>query len=230
MEVLIRKAQQIKTSLGIAVPVPAESQHVLEAVVENVLLRRPTGQQMRLGLVTPEVNRLHADMEEAANRETEDRAYYSNHGIQPDEVAREIEATDRVLGDQAAVRRFMAETVQRFNGSLQPQKQKDVFALAPGDLASRFESLVDREFPARVVFERQVDPDALYLGRLSSIVEETCRAVLGEARIGDRSRLHFSRAPGASFDDREVSRRTVLLLLENPLFAARQNPSSTRKK
>jgi superfamily II DNA or RNA helicase len=210
MEVLIRKAQQIKTSLGIAVPVPAESQHVLEAVVENVLLRRPTGQQMRLGLVTPEVNRLHADMEQAANRETEDRAYYSNHGIQPDEVAREIEATDRVLGDQAAVRRFMAETVQRFNGSLQPQKQKDVFALAPGDLASRFESLVDREFPARVVFERQVDPDALYLGRLSSIVEETCRAVLGEA-LGPKPASFFARA-GASFTT-AVSRRTVLLLM-----------------
>ena len=210
LDVLIRKARRIREDLGIAVPVPAESEQIIEAVIDNVLLRRPTGKQLQLGLSTPEVRRLHEDMDRDAAREKESRAYYSQHGIQPDEVAREIKTTDSVLGDADAVRSFMAEAVQRFSGALDRERKDGVFLLKPGDLAMRMPPMQGVKFPARVTFDRLVDADALYLGRTHPIVEETAHTVLGRAFTIDPG-PSFARA-GASFTG-EVSRRTPVMLL-----------------
>ncbi len=210
LDVLIRKARRIREDLGIAVPVPAESEHIIEAVIDNVLLRRPTGKQLQLGLSTPEVRRVHEEMDRDAEREKESRAYYSQHGIQPDEVAREIEVTDRVLGDSEAVRRFLSGAVQRFSGSLDRERKEGVFLLKPGDLAVRMPPMTGVKLPARVTFDRLADPDALYLGRTHPIVEETAHAVLSRAFSDDPGPL-FARA-GASFTG-EVARRTAVLLL-----------------
>ena len=40
LDVLIRKARTIKNRLGISVPVPAQAEQVVQAVVDSVLLRR----------------------------------------------------------------------------------------------------------------------------------------------------------------------------------------------
>jgi superfamily II DNA or RNA helicase len=210
LDVLIRKARRIREDLGIAVPVPAESEHIIEAVIDNVLLRRPTGKQLQLGLSTPEVRRLHEEMDRDAEREKESRAYYSQHGIQPDEVARELKTTDAVLGDAGAVRRFMAEAIQRFSGALDRERKDGVFLFKPGDLVVRIPPMHGVKFPAHVTFDRLADADALYLGRTHPIVEETAHAVLGRAFTSDPGPF-FARA-GASFSS-EISRRTAVMLL-----------------
>jgi len=40
LEVLLRKAGKIRNALGVSVPVPADAERVVEAVVDSVLLRR----------------------------------------------------------------------------------------------------------------------------------------------------------------------------------------------
>src|SRR5437764_3884500 len=40
LDVLVRKAKEIRRQLGISVPVPVESDQVIQAVVDSVLLRR----------------------------------------------------------------------------------------------------------------------------------------------------------------------------------------------
>ena len=105
LDVLIRKAIAIRTSLGIAVPVPVDPEQVMETIVDNVLLKRvPRERQLEFALSTPDVSRLHAAWDEAAEREQRQRGFFSQRGIRPDEVAREIEATDSVLGEPDAVR------------------------------------------------------------------------------------------------------------------------------
>ena len=54
LDVLLRKAHAIRNALGVSVPVPAEAERVVEAVVGSVLLRRPRpGLQMRARLHDP---------------------------------------------------------------------------------------------------------------------------------------------------------------------------------
>ena len=124
LDVLLRKARAIQKSLGIAVPVPAEAEQVVDAVIERVLLRGPRrGTQLELGFGEAGVSELHAAWDRAAEREKSQRAFYGQSGIQPDEVARELEETDDVLGDPSVVRRFLEDALQRFDGSLRSAAQ-----------------------------------------------------------------------------------------------------------
>jgi len=193
LDVLIRKARTIRSRLGISVPVPAQSDGVMQAMVDTFLLRGPSrAQQLQLALVDPEVSRLHGEWERAADREGQQLAYYSQHGIQPDDVAREIEATDPVLGDPTTVRRFLENAVQRLGGRLEPARQEGVFTFVPGGEMER--RLRDRgdlppkpgDAPLQVAFEPLAG--AAVLTRTHPIVAAYCEVVLGDALSpeGDR--------------------------------------------
>jgi hypothetical protein len=210
LDVLLRKAKTIRSRLGISVPVPAGAEQVLEAVVESVLLRRqPQGVQLSLGFTDPEVSRLHAEWDAFADREGQERAYFSQHGIQPQEVAQELAATDPVLGDPQAVQQFLANAAPRFNGRMVAAEKDGVFSLIPGDLQAKITSL-GYKFPLRVTFDRLKDETAVYLGRTHPLIEAYCNEVLGQAFAPEPGEL-FARA-GAIYTD-AVRLRTCILLL-----------------
>jgi hypothetical protein len=210
LDVLIRKATTIRKSLGIAVPVPVDLEQVMETVVDNVLLARvPREQQLELALSTPDVSRLHAAWDEAAEREKRERGFFAQRGIKPDEVAQEIEATDSLLGDPDTVHRFVADALQRFGGRLTARREDGIFELAPGDMRARLAPSLGNEFPVRVAFATVRDPVPL-LGRTHPAVAMLCEAVLGQA-FGAASDALFART-GAMRTD-AVRFRTVLVLL-----------------
>jgi hypothetical protein len=210
LEVLIRKATTIRESLGIAVPVPLDPEQVMETVVDNVLLARvPSEQQLELALSTPDVSRLHAAWDEAAEREKRERGFFAQRGIKPDEVAQEIEATDSVLGDPDTVHRFVADALQRFGGRLTARRENGIFELAPGDMRARLAPSLGNEFPVRVAFATVRDP-APVLCRTHPAIAALCEAVLGQA-FGASPDALFART-GAMRTD-AVRFRTALVLL-----------------
>jgi superfamily II DNA or RNA helicase len=210
LDVLIRKATTIRKSFGVAVPVPVDPEQVMETVVNNVLLARvPRERQLELALSTPDVSRLHAAWDEAAEREKRERGFFAQRGIKPDEVAQEIEATDSVLGDPDTVRRFVADAVQRFGGRLAPRREEGIFDLVPGDIRGRLAPSLGNEFPARVAFTTIRDPVPV-LGRTHAAVATLCEAVLEQA-FGTAPDALFART-GAMRTD-AVRLRTVLVLL-----------------
>lgn len=211
LEVLLRKAKTIWEALGITVPVPVRAEQVLQAVMDSVLLRRPAkNRQPSLEFTDPEVRLLHEEWDTAAQREQEQRAFFSQEGIQPGEVERELALIDPVLGEAAAIQRFLANALQRFNGELRADKKEGVFLLYPGDLKGTLSPWAPSGFPLRVTFDRLKDETAVYLGRTHPLVETICQEVLSRA-LGPRPDELFSRA-GAMFT-RAVSLRTILLLL-----------------
>jgi len=190
LDVLVRKARAIRNQLGVSVPVPAQSEQVMEAVVENVLLRGGEGVQLRLQLDSPQVSQLHQAWDVAAEQEQRQRAYFRQEGIQPAEVQKELEATDPVLGNAAAVRTFLADALQRFDGGLRPVKPAGVYELQPGTLAGRLSATVKAHFQWRVCFEQVSGDSARHLGRAHPLVAAVCDAVLGQAL--DVSSTHAS--------------------------------------
>ncbi len=179
LEVLVRRAWRIRESLGITVPIPAGAEEILEAVIEEVLLAR---RQMELPLVQSDarVGELLEQWDEAAERERELRSYYAQEGIPPEEVQRELEATDDVLGDSEAVARFLREFAAREQGRFEPLRD-GVYLFHPGDAKDELRGVIDAEPPWEVVFDRLADPDALYLGRTHPLVETAARRVVGRA-------------------------------------------------
>jgi superfamily II DNA or RNA helicase len=211
LEVLVRKARTIRSQLGISVPIPVDSERVLETLVDNVLLRSDErgGVQLGFAFETPEISRLHAAWDQAAEREDRQRSYFAQRGIQPDEVARELAATDPVLGDSAAVERFLTNAAQRFRGSLTANRS-GVLELHPGEVRSRLVARGIESVPLRVTFDRRADPQAEYIGRMHPVVAAFCDAVIGSALAPDADE-RFARC-GAMYTD-TVQIRTCLLLL-----------------
>ena len=211
LDVLIRKAQTIRNKLGIAVPVPVESEAVVQAVVDSVLLRgREQAQQLALDITDPQVSRFHDEWDKAADREGKARAYFAQEGIKPDEVARELDEMVPALGSADDVERFFGNAIQRFNGSLRSMKDDGVIELHPGDMQQPIELRSPGvNFPMRVAFAG-VPPDGVtLLGRNHPIVAALTDAVLGRALAGDDPGVSRS---SAIYTD-AVSTRTAVLVL-----------------
>lgn len=212
LDVLIRKARTIRRKLGIAVPVPVESEQVVQAIVDSVLLRgRGQAQQLRLDLTDPKVSEFHSEWDKAADREGKQRAYFAQQGIKPDEVARELEEMEPALGSAKDVQSFVANAIQRFNGELRETKRPGVFELHPGDLRDQMHVRAPqiRSFPLRVAFDGVPPDGVLLLGRNHPLVATLTDVVLARALTSGDER--FSRC-GAIYTDTVQTRVGVLVL------------------
>ena len=211
LNVLIRKARTIRQRLGIAVPVPVASDQVVQAVVDSVLLRqRGQGQQLQLALSDPKVSAFHEEWDRATEREGRTRAYFAQHAIKPDEVARELEEMEPALGSAGDVQRFVANALQRFGGKLNETRRKGVFQLDPGELKTQMELRSGRlKFPLPVAFDGVPPVGVELLGRNQPVVETLSNAVLGRALSGTDQQ--FSRC-GAIYTD-AVNVRTAVVVL-----------------
>jgi superfamily II DNA or RNA helicase len=122
LDVLLRKHQQIRTSTGVSVPVPIDSNAVMEAVFEGVLLRKgEIAEQLTLdGVGADKRDELFAEWESAAERETKSRALFAQHGISPAEVAEELAAVRAALGDGKESERFVRESLKALGSTIVP--------------------------------------------------------------------------------------------------------------
>ena len=211
LDVLIRKAKTIRQQLGVTVPVPVEPEQVVNTLVNSVLLRGKTqGRQATLPLQSTEVTRLHGTWDQAAKHEEETRAYFAQHSIEPDAVAQELRELEPVLGNSADIHRFLANTLQRFNGELGPTSRSNVYRIRPGDLQESITSQDNTlKFPMQVAFDGVPRGGATLLGRNNPIIGAATRAVLARALESQDSRF----ARSGAIVTREVERRTALLIL-----------------
>jgi hypothetical protein len=127
IEVLLDKAREIHRTLGTHVPVPEESESVTQAVLEALFLRggpRGSGRQLVLNLEVPGVAQLQRRWERDVERERINRTRFAQRALKPEEVQRELEATDAVLGDPAAVREFVLAAAQRIGLPIAPDPKR----------------------------------------------------------------------------------------------------------
>ena len=168
LQVLIRKVREIYSSLGIRVSFASDTESVAQALVESVLqgkskdasqlgfefLESDTAKQFTLGL------------ELDAKREEESRTRFAQHSIQPAEVAKEIEATDTVLGDPDAVRNFVLNAAQRLGINVTPKGKYYLLDVSP--LPEELRQKLGWQKPIKMVFDSPPPQDvenAVVIGR-----------------------------------------------------------------
>jgi len=122
LEVLLRKHAAIRESTGVSVPVPMDSNAVVEAVMEGVLLRRGEAPEQLVieGVAQARRDELFEAWQSAADREKRSRTKYAQAGISTTEVARELAAVRAALGDEREVTRFAGDALTSLGVTVTP--------------------------------------------------------------------------------------------------------------
>jgi hypothetical protein len=212
LDVLLRKHKAIRDRLGVSVPVPANSQTVVDAILEGLLLRGDDGhglEQLVLSeeLFRPERQDLHDDWERAADREERTRkSMYAQESIKFDEVAREVDDARAAVGVGADVATFVQTALTAHGGGAVGHDPMKV-TLKDVRRGLRDVLLAEDEFTATF---SPTGRAGMYLHRTHPLVEALGSYVLDTALdpIGDG----VARRCGA-IRTKAVETRTTLLLV-----------------
>ncbi|MGJ6980683.1 helicase-related protein [Aestuariimicrobium soli] len=113
LDVLLRKHVAIRQATGVSVAVPDNSEAVLEALMEGLILRGGDARQDMLDLeYSTKAGDLEKEWTSAAEREKASRTKFAQRAIHPDEVATEVEAIRANLGTHAEVRAFAEQSLR----------------------------------------------------------------------------------------------------------------------
>jgi superfamily II DNA or RNA helicase len=222
IRVLLDKAREIRETLGTYVPIPEEERLVVEALVNALFFgkEKPTARQLRLGLELeePSVRELHRKWDLDVQREKESRTRFAQRALKPEEVRRELEATDQVLGDPKAVRNFVLLACQKLGIQVQADhRQADVWhvtaqpaALEGVPEAIRHALPIDSRGRWTISFTSPTPEGAEYVGRNYPFVVALARYVFEQALEGARQAVA---ARCGAIRTRAVQRLTTLVLL-----------------
>ncbi|MFW5709618.1 MAG: ATP-dependent helicase, partial [Chloroflexota bacterium] len=221
--VLLRKHKTIRNSLGVSVPVPGNSEDVVEAIFEGLLLRENASfsQTTLPGFdeyMKPRQMQLDLQWEAAAEREKQSRTMFAQQAIKVDEVAAELNAAREAVGSGVDVAAFMRDAITMHRGVVSPlpaQRLGEGLGVR-ADLTETPRGLRDmlgeEQFTAR--FELPVKDDQLYLTRTHPLVESLATYVMNTALDAVEVEEDQPRARRAgAIRTTAVERRTTLLLV-----------------
>jgi hypothetical protein len=225
LDVLIRKAVKIHRALGITVPVPMDSNTIQEAVFKSLFekveakqlsLFPPEVEQLTLNLLLNEapIVEVNQSWDRAVEREKLNRTRFAQRAIKPEEVKRELEESDRILGNQETVEHFVRNACERLNTPL--TKKKNCWYLET--IHQCLQSTLG-DTSRQIIFTSPAPEGVEYIGRNHPLVEGLARYLLEEA-ISKNSNPTASRC-GVTVTN-AVSKPTAILLLrlrhllENP--------------
>src|SRR5439155_9418754 len=224
LDVLIRKHRAIRNSLGISVPVPIETDQLIEAIFEGLLLRENSGNAQGAQLLLPGLEemwrgeRLRDDLfqqwDATSEREKRSRTMFAQETIKVDEVAAELTAVQSAIGSGVDVASFTQQAFNAYGAVISQQGANGTRAgTLQFDLTEVPRGLRDVTCSAtrfKVRFELPVREGELYLSRTHPIVEGLATYVMDTAL--DPLEESPARRCGVIRTSR-VSRRTTLLLV-----------------
>jgi len=137
LDVILRKAEEIRKATGVTVPLPEERGPVTDALMASMMLRRGGNKgQLAFDLRLEDGTKaMEARWRDASENEKKSRARFAQNAMKPQEVAPEWEKVRNLLGSPADARQFIERSLARFGVPLEMRKTAlvaHVHALEPG--------------------------------------------------------------------------------------------------
>jgi superfamily II DNA or RNA helicase len=224
LDVLLRKHRSIRSSLGISVPVPVNTEQVVEAIFEGLLLRSsPTVFQGYLPgfdeYIKPQKDELYSQWDAASEREKRSRTLFAQETIKVDEVSKELQSVQAAIGSGVDVTDFTRRTLAAFGAQTAGNDPLDTnlaeASSALKDVLAQTSGLDMKNPKFRFRFSQPVQEGERYLQRTHPFVETLANHVLETALdplSGDAVRYPAARRSGA-IRTKAVDKRTTLLLV-----------------
>lgn len=214
LDVLLRKHRTIRNSLGISVPVPVDTNQVVEAIFEGLLLKEKP--QVQTQLVLPGFEK-HYEQEKAqlfqlwdaaANREKRSRTLFAQQTIKVEEVWQELKAVQEVTGVGANVETFVKESFAAYGGLVSSNGVISVDLKDPKIPAALRE--ISGSDQLKICFNPSLKEGAVYLNRTHPIVQGIAGFVMENAFDSETPAVAKRSGVMATH---LVNRRTTLLLI-----------------
>lgn len=124
LDVILRKAEEIRKATGVTVPLPEERGPVTDALMASMMLRRGGRRgQMPLDLrLTDGAALMEERWRDASEKERKSRARFAQNAMKPQEVAPEWDKAQSLLGSPADVRLFVERAMAGFGVALESRK------------------------------------------------------------------------------------------------------------
>jgi superfamily II DNA or RNA helicase len=219
LDVLLRKVREIKRATGINVPFPADSQSIIDTIMQALLLnpqrqiqKKRHRQQLAFDFgdfaeaATARANVTRV-VDEAAEREKASRSIFAQNAIKAQEIEDDLRDVDEAIGDPRAVEDFITATLNNVLG-VQVMQDARGYRLVMGNLPPQLRELLPAGDPVKVSFHSPTPEGYHYLGRNHRFVEQLCQLVMANtlARVDKRA------ARAAVIRTRQVTTKTTLLL------------------
>jgi superfamily II DNA or RNA helicase len=123
LEVILRKAEEIRKATGVTVPLPDNRGPVTDALMASMMLRRGGTRQLALDLRLDDGTKaMEVRWRDASESEKKSRARFAQNAMKPQEVAPEWEKVRTLLGSPADAKTFVERAMSRFGVPLEPRK------------------------------------------------------------------------------------------------------------
>jgi len=213
LQVIIRKADNIRKALGVSVPAPENEQRYMQAILNTVLLRNQgmtsTGD---LFADDEELQHLETEWESAREKARRNRTIFAQNRLKPESVMPEWQKAFAVLGTNEDVQRFVRNGMERLGAPLHRHSNgtwQAPLAHLPLTLKERLDTAglmhlrtMDFTYPTRGRAE--------FIHRTHPLVSHLADYLSELAMAGEETQI-VARA-GAIFT-REVETRTTIYLL-----------------
>jgi superfamily II DNA or RNA helicase len=215
LEVLLRKAREIRRSIGISVPFPENSASVMEAVTNAILLKpsvsvKQVSHQLSIfeaEEIEAEKNRVAKAFEEAEKRETVSRSIFAQNAIKANEIEADLREVDEAIGDVKAVEQFVLDSL-RFMG-VQVDAKKEGYKIYTTNIPQRLRDLLSDKNEIQISFKSPTPSGHKYLGRNHLFTEHLSQHIINSALQGASQRA----ARSAVLRTADVKQKTVLFQL-----------------
>lgn len=198
LDVILKKAERIRSATGVTVPLPEERGAVTGALMKAVLLRKGSPHQLSLFDLDAASKEMEVVWSSAEEKEKRSRARFAQNAIKPEEVAPEWRRWRELLGAPEDVERFVSRALSRFNAPLEkPRGGAQVAHLnaLPKSIAERLEArqlsgdvalAFEEPTPARAVYAHRTHPIPSILAEalVESALDPALSSIESVGRVG----------------------------------------------
>lgn len=212
LRVILRKAEKIRKELGVAVPLPADNNRVVDAIMKAILL-----QSGGIATATRQIAFNFGETEDevdtawATAKDKMTRTVFVQRRLRPDDVLPEWRKAVSIFGGEEDVAGFVHLAAQRLGAPLEQRGGYEHFPIAhlPKPLQERLEG-IGLGRTAKLAFRYPVPVGVEHVHRAHPVVATLAEHVAEEALDADRPEI--GARCGAIFTKAVDTRTTVYLL------------------
>jgi superfamily II DNA or RNA helicase len=215
LKVLLRKVREIKRSLKISMPFPENSETIMDAVLQTVLLNpKKIQESLQATLdfgpdsaITQSELKATKAIEDAAEREKRSRDLFAQYAIKASEIEEDLHHVDEAIGHPKDVEHFVTGCMAYLG--VQMDSYNLGYRLYPANLTESLKATLPEGTPLAVTFFSPTPENVYYIGRNHPFVEQLCQVMLAAA-LDHSERLKIARA--SLIKTTFVSIKTTLIL------------------